>query len=74
MRFVFSRRFYLLFALGLVPLSISWSVPALRPAVFALDLVLILAAVADHFLSKNLASGIDVRREFAVTNDTEVPS
>ena len=64
MHFVFSRRFYLLFALGLVPLSISWSVPALRQAVLAFDMMLIIAAVADHFLSKHLAGGIEVRREF----------
>ncbi|MEP7211805.1 MAG: DUF58 domain-containing protein [Acidobacteriota bacterium] len=64
MRFVFSRRFYLLFALGLLPLSISWSMPFLRTAVIAFDLILVIAAVLDYFASRNLAGGLDVRREF----------
>ena len=33
MRFIFSRRFYLLLALGLIPLSASWTLPSLRTAV-----------------------------------------
>ena len=64
MRFVFSRRFYLLFALGLLPLSFSWSMPFLRTAVIAFDLILVIAAGADYFASRNMSGGLDVRREF----------
>ncbi|HUF03485.1 MAG TPA: DUF58 domain-containing protein [Aridibacter sp.] len=64
MRFVFSRRFFILFALGLVPLSLSWQMPDLRYAVLAFDLVLLAAAVADYFLSRR-PEGLSVERRFA---------
>jgi uncharacterized protein (DUF58 family) len=65
MRFVFSRRFYVLLALGLIPLSLSWNLPALRTAVFAADALLILAAVIDYFISRRLPEDFTVRREFS---------
>ena len=37
MRFVFTKLFYLLFAIGLVPLSLSWGRPWLRWVAFAYD-------------------------------------
>ena len=40
MRFVFSRRFYILFALGIIPLSLSWNLPVLRSVVLAYDALL----------------------------------
>lgn len=64
MRFVFSRRFYVLFAAGLLPLSLSWPFPNLRYVVFTYDLLLVAAAVADFFASHRLPSGLTVRREF----------
>jgi len=61
MRFVFTRRFLLLFAAGLVPLSVSWQVPVLRNAVLGYDLLLIALAILDHFLSRKPA-GLTVER------------
>lgn len=63
MRFVFTRRFLLLFAAGLVPLSVSWQVPVLRNAVLGYDLLLIALAILDHFLSRKPA-GLTVERRF----------
>jgi uncharacterized protein (DUF58 family) len=64
MRFVFARRFYILLALGLIPLSLSWNFPALRPAVLIFDVLLIIAAVIDYFLSRKLSSDFTVKRQF----------
>jgi uncharacterized protein (DUF58 family) len=64
MRFVFSRRFYILFALGLLPLSLSWNFPVLRTFVFAYDYLLIAFAVLDYFLSRKLPEDFTVKREF----------
>ena len=64
MRFVFSRRFYILFAFGLIPLSLSWGMPWLRYLVLAYDIALIAIAVADYFLSKKLPPGFTIQREF----------
>ncbi|QQS43010.1 MAG: DUF58 domain-containing protein [Acidobacteriota bacterium] len=64
MRFVFSRRFLILFALGLVPLSLSWQMPQLRYAVLAFDLALLAAAISDYFLSRK-TDGLSVDRRFA---------
>lgn len=64
MRFVFSRRFYILLAIGLIPLSLSWNLPFLRTSVFAFDLLLIAAAVVDYFVSRNLPEGFQITREF----------
>lgn len=64
MRFVFSRRFYILFALGLIPLSLSWTIPALRPIVLAYDILLILLALTDYLISRKLPEELTVRREF----------
>jgi uncharacterized protein (DUF58 family) len=64
MKFIFSTRFFVLFVIGLVPLSLSWSMPMLRTLVFAYDTILIAAAIADHFLSRRLPEELTVRREF----------
>jgi uncharacterized protein (DUF58 family) len=64
MPFVFSRLFYLLILLGLVPLSLSWGRPWLRWATFAYDLVLIGLAIIDGRGSQ-LPRGIQITREFA---------
>lgn len=64
MRFVFSRRFYILLAIGLVPLSLSWNLPFLRTAVIAFDLLLIIGAVVDYLISRRLPDGFQIRREF----------
>ena len=64
MRFVFSRRFYILLAAGLIPLSLSWGMPWLRPLVIVYDVVLVLAAMIDHFISRTVPEGLIIRREF----------
>ena len=64
MKFVFSTRFYILFVIGLVPLSLSWNMPMLRTLVFVYDAILVLAAIADHFLSWHLPDELTVRRKF----------
>lgn len=75
MKFVFARRFYLLLAAGLIPLSLSWSHPWLRWITFAYDFVLLLGALADARTSR-LPAGIEIKREFggrfAVGADTDV--
>ena len=75
-RFVFSGRFYILLALGLIPLSLSWNFPVLRLGVLGYDLLLIAAAVADYFVSRNLPEGFTITRQFdrrfAIGDPTEV--
>jgi uncharacterized protein (DUF58 family) len=64
MRFVFSRRFYVLLALGFIPLSISWNLPVLRSIVLAYDVLLAALAFIDYFISRGLPEELTVRREF----------
>jgi len=64
MRFVFSRRFYLLVALGAIPLSLSWNLPSLRPAVLFYDVLLIVAAITDAAISRRLPKEFKVTRSF----------
>ena len=64
MRFIFSRRFYILFVFGILPLSLSWGIPALRYAVLMFDFVLVATAIIDYFTSNTLPEGFTVRREF----------
>jgi uncharacterized protein (DUF58 family) len=75
MRFVFTRLFYALLALGFVPLSLSWGRPALRWFTVAFDLGLLAAAFVDSRLSR-LPEGLELRREFGgrfhIGGETEV--
>ncbi|MBC7910882.1 MAG: DUF58 domain-containing protein [Pyrinomonadaceae bacterium] len=75
MRFVFSRLFYVLLALGFIPLSLSWGRPALRWATLAFDVALLLAAVIDARTSP-WPAGVNIERvfggRFAVGAETEV--
>lgn len=64
MRFVFSRRFYILLAIGFVPLSLSWGRPALVWTVFGFDILLAGAAIIDYLLSRTLPDGFSLHREF----------
>lgn len=61
---IFSRRFYILFALGFVPLMLAWSWPDLAYAVLVYDVVLVAAAIADFLLSRGRIVEIAVSREF----------
>jgi uncharacterized protein (DUF58 family) len=75
MRFVFSKLFYLLFALGLILLSLSWGRPWLRWVTFAYDITLIILAIVDARRSK-LPQSVRIAREFsgrfAVGAETDV--
>jgi uncharacterized protein (DUF58 family) len=75
MRFVFSKLFYLLFALGLILLSFSWGRPWLRWVAFAYDITLIILAIVDARRSK-LPPSLHIAREFsgrfAVGAETDV--
>src|SRR4051812_48845785 len=64
MSFVFSRRFYVLVAIGLVPLSLSWGRPWLRWATLAYDVSLLALALLDFRISR-VPGDVTVRREFA---------
>jgi uncharacterized protein (DUF58 family) len=73
--FVFTRLFYILIAVALVPLSLSWQQPWLRWVAFGYDAVLIILAIVDAQISK-LPASLSVTREFsnrfAVGAETEV--
>jgi uncharacterized protein (DUF58 family) len=75
MRFVFSTLFYILLAVGFLPLSLSWNRPMLRWLALAYDLVLIAFAVFDAWNSK-LSAKVKIERRFsgrfAVNAETEV--
>ena len=64
MRFVFSRRFYILLAIAVVPLSLSWNFVALRYGVLAFDVLLVAAAVIDYLTSRKLDVGFHLTRKF----------
>ena len=76
MRFVFSRLFFIILAFSLVPLSLSWNFPALRGGVLIFDILLILLALTDYFISRKLPEELKITREFdkrfAIGDPTEV--
>jgi uncharacterized protein (DUF58 family) len=75
MRFVFTKLFYLLMALGLILLSLSWGRPWLRWIVLVYDVALITLAIIDARRSQ-LPKGVRITREFsgrfAVGAETDV--
>jgi uncharacterized protein (DUF58 family) len=75
MRFTFTRLFYALLALGLIPLSLSWGRPALRWGAFAFDAVVVLLALID-LRTSHLSPKIQIERtfggRFAVGAETDV--
>src|SRR3989441_4397218 len=75
MRFVFTKLFYALLAIGLVPLSLSWNRPMLRWLTLSYDLGLIGAAIFDAWNSR-LPARVGIERHFggrfAVGAETEV--
>src|SRR5947209_19629392 len=64
MRFVFTKFFYALLAVGFVLLSLSWHWPVLRRVTLAYDLLLLAAAFVDTRLSR-WPRGVQIEREFA---------
>ncbi len=75
MRFVFSKLFYFLIALGLIPLSLSWQHPWLRWLALAYNIALLGAAIVESRFCK-LPKGLTISREFssrfAMGAETEV--
>ena len=75
MRFVFTKFFYLLAALGFVPLALAWQRPWLAWVAFGYDLLLLIVAIADAQISQ-LPRGFRVSRHFggrfAMGAETEV--
>src|ERR1043165_3071093 len=63
MRFVFTKLFYALLALGLVPLSFSWGRPPLRWLTLLFDAGLFVVAFLDSRASR-LPEGLEIVREF----------
>src|SRR4051812_4572132 len=76
MRFVFTRRFYFVLAAAFVPLSVAWMLPGLTYSVLAFDVLLILTAFADYFLSRGDLGEIQLERRsdrrFAIGDPTRV--
>jgi len=64
MRFIFSRLFFVLLAVGFVPLSLSWNAPWLRYAVLVYDVLLIALALVDYFVSRDLPEELTATRQF----------
>jgi uncharacterized protein (DUF58 family) len=75
MRFVFTKIFYAVLAVGFVPLSLSWGRPMLRWVALTYDLGLIAVAIFDATNSK-LPAKVRIERHFgsrfAVGAETEV--
>src|ERR1051325_4208876 len=75
MRFVFTKLFYALLAVALVPISLSWGRPMLAWLAVTYDLVVIAFAIFDAWNSK-LAKGVSIERHFgarfAVGAETDV--
>jgi uncharacterized protein (DUF58 family) len=63
-RFVFSKLFYLLIAVGLIPLALSTGRPWLQWLVFTYDSALLLVALVDGRRS-HLPAGVQIAREFS---------
>jgi uncharacterized protein (DUF58 family) len=63
LRFVFSKLFYVLLAVGFVPLSLSWGRPMLRWGTLTYDLAVIAVAVFDAWNSK-LSGKVVIERHF----------
>ncbi|MFN2532414.1 MAG: DUF58 domain-containing protein [Pyrinomonadaceae bacterium] len=75
MRFVFTKLFYLLLAIALLPLFLSWTYPRLRWFAFAYDALLIVIAIVDSRRSRLPSSFVvtrDFNGRFAVGGETDV--
>ncbi len=64
MRFVFSRTFYILVGVALLPLSLAWTFPSLKYAVLGYDVLLVAVAIVDVLMSRKLPTEFTIRREF----------
>lgn len=50
-------------AIGVFPLSLSWSFPILTTIVVMADVLLFVAAIVDHLISRVLPEGLTIRRD-----------
>ena len=64
MGFTFSRRFFLLFAAGLLPLSFAWVSGWIVYAVAGYDLALLIAAFVDHRANRHAFGALVSHRSF----------
>jgi uncharacterized protein (DUF58 family) len=64
MKFTFSRIFFIFLAIGFIPLSLSWNFPFLRTIVLIYDILFILLALTDWFISRKLPEDLTISREF----------
>src|SRR5215831_20883853 len=75
MRFAFTKLFYALLAVGLIPLSISWNRPMLRWLAVAYDVIVFAFAIFDAWNSR-LPPRVSIERHFGsrftVGAETEV--
>src|SRR2546423_2491594 len=75
MRFIFSKLFYVLLAIGFVPLSLAWGRPQLAWAALAYDVALLIVAIIDARTSplpEGVISTGEFGGRFAVGAETEV--
>src|SRR5215813_1004876 len=75
MRFVFTKLFYALLAVALIPISLSWGRPMLAWIAVTYDLIIIIVALFDAWNSK-LPNAVSIERHFggrfAVGAETDV--
>ncbi len=64
MRFVFSGQFYILLALAIIPLSLSWNFPVMRYVIVGYDVLLLFALVSDLFVSRQFVIDLTINRKF----------
>ena len=58
---IFTRRFFILFALGVLPLIFAWGAPAIKWGLIAYDLILLFIAYVDYRRTENI-SQIEIAR------------
>ncbi|MGH9833955.1 MAG: DUF58 domain-containing protein [Blastocatellia bacterium] len=72
---IFTRRFFILFALGILPLVFAWRLPGVRWALIAYDLILLLVAYIDYRRTADV-SKIEIARHmprrFMIGEENEV--
>lgn len=75
MNFIFSKRFFIMLAIGFIPLSLSWNFPILRWVTLAYDILLLTLALFDYFITRfpeNLKVERDFGGRFSIGDATEV--
>ncbi|MGH9855934.1 MAG: hypothetical protein ACREBD_39365, partial [Blastocatellia bacterium] len=72
---IFTRRFFILFALGVLPLIVAWGAPGIKWGLIGYDLILLLLAYVDYRRTENI-SQIEISRHmprrFMIGEENEV--